>query len=136
MNTIFAIALIPVGNPATPGRIPFEVIFGNQSKSQFLDQNLPAFKVIEYLNENAPSGSTILAPNVELYQRLYLRKDLDILYGWEVPNLVVKQIDYIAVFTFKENDLERKYIDGYCTEKQFSDVGILLKRKCEGKVDK
>jgi hypothetical protein len=129
--SIFAIALIPVGNPATPSRIPFGVIFGDQSKSQFLDQNIPSFKVIKYLNKNAPFGSTIMVPNVELYQRLYLRKDLDILYGWEIPNLVIREIDYIAVYSHKEKDLENKYIDGYCTERNFSDVGILLKRKCE-----
>lgn len=133
ITSTLAISLIPVGNPATPGRIAFNVIFGLESAKDYLDKNVPNLKVINYLNDFAPPNSTILAPNIEIYQRLMLRKDLDILYGWEVPNRVIKRIDFIAVYSDKEDSLGYDFRYDYCIIKHFDDVGIFLKGKCGGK---
>jgi hypothetical protein len=93
-----ALVAIPTGNPASPDRIPFNTIVGIETTKQYQLRGMPAVIVINWLNANASPEAKIAGSGSVFYQRLLLRRDLDIYYDWEVTPQNSKRIEYVLIY--------------------------------------
>jgi hypothetical protein len=116
-----ALVAIPTGNPASPDRIPFNTIVGIETTKQYQLRGMPAVIVINWLNANASPEAKIAGSGSVFYQRLLLRRDLDIYYDWEVTPQNSKRIEYVLIYRpIKSSTLQAMSMDK-CLIQTFND---------------
>jgi hypothetical protein len=119
---------LPIGNPISSQRIPYKVTLGIQSKELYLLENIRAMPAILWMNSNLPKDSII--GTLGMYERLYLRSDLDAFLGWEITPGVESRLNYFLEDKMVTSDTKIPDSFSLCEDVIFQDEQYRLLTRC------
>ena len=120
------VAAITIGNPVFPDRIPYGNLFSSQTNSEFLNQKNTEYRLTKFLNSFLPKNAEVVSPT--LYQRLWLRPDIDLFHTWEISNQRAQTMWLVLpteLFKFSKSES----ID--CRPRSEFEGWVIIKPNCE-----